>query len=88
MCRRKGKKRQHSALMECIEHQSVARREFLEWEERRQQREEDIEAKRRREERKHELRLFQILAGTHNSSPTFPSYSYKYQQGGDDLPEN
>ena len=36
-----------------------------------------MEAKRWREERGHELRLFKILAGTHNSSPTFPSYSYQ-----------
>ena len=90
--RGKGKKRQHSALMDCIdkfvEYQSAARSEFLEWEERRQKREEDMEETRRREERDHELRLFQLLAGTHSSSPACPSYSYQCQQGGNDLPEN
>ena len=57
-------------MMECIdkfiEYQSVARGEFLEWEERRQQREEELEAKQRREEREHELRLFQLLAGSYS----------------------
>ena len=56
-------------MLECIdqfiEYQSVAS-EFLELEERGQQREEETEAKRRREGREHELRLFQLLAGSYS----------------------
>ena len=62
-------------MLECIdqfiEYQSVAS-EFLELKDRRQQREEETEAKRRREGRDHELRLFQLLAGSH-SYPSNPS---------------
>ena len=68
-------------MMECIDkfidYQSAARSEFLEWEERRQRREEEMEAVRRNEEREHELRLFQLLAGTFSSQAA----SYEYPQG-------
>ena len=65
------------------EFQCAERREYLEWEARRQEREFEVEAKRRREDQQHELQLFQFLAGVHHQPPSFPSSfsGYPYDVG-------
>ena len=84
--RRRERKRPYDlsgAIDKFIDFQRAERKEYLEWEARRQDRENELEAKRRREDQQHELRLFQLLAGIHHHPPSFPGSfpGYPYDVG-------